>query len=159
MTQSLSAEPQLTPVGRRPQGPWLVIDRDLFGEKLNARACPVRHRLTEHPLFELPRLLELAKWLPEKYVRINSGAVPVDATPEQIPGTGLSVEESFRRIEAGRREFDLLADEAFYKLQLAPRSRPLVRVRAARPSAVEGVRRTVKGCLASLRALRRRASL
>jgi hypothetical protein len=49
-----------------------------------------------------------------------------------------------RAIEAGRREFDLLADEAFYKLQLTPRSRPLVQVRAARPSLVEWTRRAVK---------------
>ena len=98
MTPSLSAEPHAPPAPARPDGPWLVIDRDDFLRHLNARACPVRHRLTEHPLFEMPRLLELARWLPEKYVRINSGAVPVDATPEQIPGTGLSVEESFRRI-------------------------------------------------------------
>lgn len=66
---------------------------------LNARACWVRHRLTDHPLFALPRLLQLAQTLPSKYVRINSGAVPVHATPDQIPGTGLSVEESFRRLE------------------------------------------------------------
>ena len=98
MTPSLSAEAHAPPAPARPEGPWLVIDRDAFLRHLNARACPVRHRLTEHPLFAMPRLLELARWLPEKYVRINSGAVPVDATPEQIPGTGLSIEESFRRI-------------------------------------------------------------
>src|SRR5262249_19021938 len=31
-------------------------------------------------------------------VRINSGAVPVHATPAEIPSTGLSLEESFARI-------------------------------------------------------------
>jgi len=38
------------------------------------------------------------QWLPNKYVRINSGNVPVSATPAQIPGNGLSIEESFQRI-------------------------------------------------------------
>ncbi len=32
-------------------------------------------------------------------MRINSGAVAVDATPAEIPGTGLSTDDSFRRIE------------------------------------------------------------
>jgi hypothetical protein len=77
----------------------LVLDREGLLRDLNARACFVHHHLTENPLLQIPRLLELAKWLPEKYVRINSGAVPVDATPDQIPGTGQSVEESFRTID------------------------------------------------------------
>ena len=59
-------------------------------------------------------------------------------------------------IEAGRREFDLLADEAFYKVQLAPQSRPLVQVRAARRSLIERIRCTGKRCLSGLRALRPR---
>jgi hypothetical protein len=46
----------------------------------------------------MPRLVELAKKLPAKYVRINSGKVAVGATPDQIPGNGLSMEESFERI-------------------------------------------------------------
>jgi hypothetical protein len=97
MLQALTAlSSPTTPA--RPQGPFLALDRADFLPKFNSRACWVRHRLAGHPLFELPRLEELAKKLPEKYVRINSGAVPVDATPAQIPGTGLSIEESFRRI-------------------------------------------------------------
>jgi hypothetical protein len=82
-----------------PQGPFLLLDRHELLPQLNARACWVRHRLTDHPLFALPRLLQLAKALPAKYVRINSGAVPVNATPDQIPGTGLSIDESFARLE------------------------------------------------------------
>ena len=38
-----------------------------------------------------------------------------------------------RAIDQGRREFDLLADDAFYKQQLTPLARPLVHLRAARP--------------------------
>jgi CelD/BcsL family acetyltransferase involved in cellulose biosynthesis len=79
-----------------------------------------------------------------------------DLPPHLRPGAVLLALAIRRAIEAGRREFDLLADEAFYKLQLAPRSRPLVQVRAARPSLLEGIRRTVKGGLAGLRSVRRR---
>ena len=96
MTAALSAESRQTL--QRPQGPFLVLDREPFLRDLNRRACFLHHRLTGHPLFELPRLLELARFLPPQYVRINSGAVPVHATPAEIPGTGLSLEESFARI-------------------------------------------------------------
>jgi hypothetical protein len=66
--------------------------------RLNTQACFLRHNLSDHPLFSLPRLLDLALWLKPKDVRINSGAVPVGAKPHEIPGTGLSIEESFRRL-------------------------------------------------------------
>jgi CelD/BcsL family acetyltransferase involved in cellulose biosynthesis len=60
------------------------------------------------------------------------------------PGAVLLALVIRRAIEKGRRELDLLADEAPYKLQFATRSRPLVQVRAARPSLVEGVRRVFR---------------
>jgi Cupin-like domain len=82
-----------------PSGPYLTIDRDVFWPRFNARSCFVHHQLCDHPLLAVPRLLELARWLPSRYVRINSGNVPVNATPDQIPGTGLSLEASFERLE------------------------------------------------------------
>ncbi len=96
MTQILTAAP---PARTRPDGSFLALDRDDLLRNLNARACWVHHRLKDHPLFALPRLLELAKQLPQKYVRINSGAVPVNAKPADIPGTGLSTVDSFQLIE------------------------------------------------------------
>src|SRR5262245_15443945 len=78
-------------------GKHLLIDPQDFLPCFNARACFVHHRLQNHPLFAMPRLLELAQWLPRRYVRINSGNVPICATPDQIPGTGQSIEESFER--------------------------------------------------------------
>jgi hypothetical protein len=81
-----------------PSGGWLILDPGAFLPRFNRQACWVHHHLVDHPLFELPRLLELAKSLPSKFVRINSGNVRVDATPDQIPGTGLSIEESFSRL-------------------------------------------------------------
>ena len=98
MTLTTSAASPPATAAQTP-GPFLRLDCDDLLKCLNARACWVRHRLTDHPLFALPRLLQLAKTLPAKYVRINSGAVPVNATPAQIPGTDLSLEESFERLE------------------------------------------------------------
>ena len=62
----------------------------------------VRHRLGESGLFELPRLLELAKRLPDTSVEYNAGDVPLTLEPSQTPRTGLSVEETLQRIESCR---------------------------------------------------------
>ncbi|MBV9123387.1 MAG: hypothetical protein JO112_08525 [Planctomycetes bacterium] len=81
--------------------PFLLMDRAAFLPRLNARACLVRHRLADHPLLALPRLLELAQWLPREHVDLDSGKVPGNDAAEQIPGSDPSVEESFRRIADG----------------------------------------------------------
>jgi CelD/BcsL family acetyltransferase involved in cellulose biosynthesis len=47
-----------------------------------------------------------------------------------------------RAIEQSRREFDMLADAVFYKLQLTEQVRPLVQVRAVRRCLVEWIRKT-----------------
>jgi hypothetical protein len=98
MTTALSAPAQPAPGPARPRGPFLDLDRDAFLPRFNAQSCLVRHRLADHPLFDLRQLLALARRLPAKYVRINNGRAPVNATPDQIPGARLSVEESFARI-------------------------------------------------------------
>jgi CelD/BcsL family acetyltransferase involved in cellulose biosynthesis len=61
-------------------------------------------------------------------------------------------------IEAGRREFDFLADEAPYKLQMATASRPLVQLRAHRAGPRETARRLMERCFDGARALRRRVT-
>jgi CelD/BcsL family acetyltransferase involved in cellulose biosynthesis len=57
------------------------------------------------------------------------------------PGAVLLALAIRRAIERGRREFDLLADEAFYKEQLTRQARPIVQLRIARPSLLETARR------------------
>ncbi|MCS7044725.1 MAG: cupin domain-containing protein [Gemmataceae bacterium] len=79
--------------------PLLSIDAAAFRENFNRRPFLIGHRLTSHPLFELPRLLELARTLPEANVEYNAGDIPVSLRPELTPRTGLSVEETVRRIE------------------------------------------------------------
>ncbi len=59
-------------------------------------------------------------------------------------------------IEAGRREFDFLAGVSPYKTQLALASRPVVEVRAARPSLRERLRGLVEAAVAGSRGVRRR---
>jgi hypothetical protein len=98
MTSDTLLEQHPEPAPLQPTGPFLDLDHNVFVPSFNARACSVRHRLTDHPLLGMPELLKLAKRLPPKYVRINTGHAPVNATPSEIPGTTLSVEEGFERI-------------------------------------------------------------
>jgi hypothetical protein len=76
----------------------LDVDPQIFAAYFNRKPFHVRHSLCGHPLFELERLLQLARSLPERFVEYNGGALPVGARPEQTPRTGLSAEETIRRI-------------------------------------------------------------
>lgn len=76
--------------------------------------------------------------------------------PANLRPGGVLLSLAIRRaIEQGRREFDLLADEAFYKSQLTPHTRPLIQVRATRTCMVEAIRKVSVYCLAELRRLQR----
>jgi hypothetical protein len=71
-----------------------AMDRDL-----NRKAFTICHALTDHPLFSLPALIELARELPAENVEYNAGDLPVDMDPAATPKTGLSIVETIRRIE------------------------------------------------------------
>lgn len=75
------------------------IDGAMFREAFNRRPFVITHRLSDHALFTLPRLVELARSLPEDRVEYNSGKLPVSVDRGMTPRNGLSVEETIRRIE------------------------------------------------------------
>jgi Cupin-like domain len=77
----------------------LEIDADEFRTSFNRQPFLIGHHLAGHPLFELPRLLELAARLPEACVAYNAGDISVAEGLYRGPRTGLSVEETIRRIE------------------------------------------------------------
>jgi hypothetical protein len=57
------------------------------------------HQLLDHPLLTLESLVELGKRLPRKCVEYNAGDLPYGVDPEEVGHTGLSVEDTIRRIE------------------------------------------------------------
>lgn len=59
----------------------------------------IRHHLAAHPLFALERLVALARGLHSGGAEFYAGNVPVYTSPEQTPSTGLTLEETIRRIE------------------------------------------------------------
>ena len=77
----------------------LRFDEKEFRANFGKEPFLVKHSLVGHPLFELPKLIELAQSLPESSVEYNAGNVPVSIDPSQTPRTGLSIEETIRRIE------------------------------------------------------------
>jgi hypothetical protein len=81
---------------------WLDIDAASFQSHFDRKPFLIGHRLCGHPLFELPRLIELARRLPEGSSEYNAGDVPVHLDPSKTPRNGLSVEETIRRIEECR---------------------------------------------------------
>ncbi len=76
----------------------LNIDEQLFSKEFPTRPFLIKHNLMEHALFQLPRLMELCRTLPEKLVEYNAGSVPVGLDPTLTPRTGLSPEETIKRI-------------------------------------------------------------
>src|SRR5687767_4054170 len=82
-----------------PYGQALLdLAASAFREHSGQRPFLVRHNLAQHELFTLPRLIELSRRLPASSVEYNAGDIPVSIDPAQTPRTGLSVEETLRRI-------------------------------------------------------------
>ncbi len=81
-----------------PSGRPLELEAGPFHENFGRRAYPVKHNLAGHPLFDIGRLLQLARSLPPDRVEYNAGDMPIGIDPSLTPRTGLSPEETIRRI-------------------------------------------------------------
>jgi hypothetical protein len=77
----------------------LDLDPATFKTDFDQRPFLIGHRLTDHPLFDLTRLVELSQRLPADSVEYNAGQIPISMDPKQTPRTGLGIEETIRRIE------------------------------------------------------------
>ena len=101
--QSATVAPSLdTPRARKPAAAsrLLEIDPEIFRTHFNRKPFLFRHNLSDHPLFRLSNLAELAGTLPPGIVEYNAGKIPVSLPDwENTPYTGLSAEETVRRIE------------------------------------------------------------
>jgi hypothetical protein len=97
-TTNLTAEPHVwSPVSEGSD--CLQIEPAEFRDCFDRRPFLLGHTLTDHPLFTLPRLIELSRTLPAEQVEYNAGDIPISLDPSLTPRNGLSVEETIRRIE------------------------------------------------------------
>ena len=75
------------------------IDPEMAREKFLKKPFELKHGLSDHPLFSLHRLVELAKSLPRDRIEYNSGKVAVGVKPEDVPKIDMPAEDVIRTIE------------------------------------------------------------
>lgn len=80
----------------------LQFDPQQMRASFDRQPFVVKHALTQHPLLQLPRIMALARTLPEPSVEYNAGDLPVNQDPDLTPRNGLSVEQTLARIESCR---------------------------------------------------------
>jgi hypothetical protein len=75
------------------------VDSGEFKRAFPATSFAIRHALVGHPLFTLPRIVELVKSLPRDRIEFNSGRAAISQDPNATPMVDLAAEEIVRRIE------------------------------------------------------------
>lgn len=80
------------------KGQLLDIHPLEFEQNFSQTPFLIGHRLCDHPLFSVDRLLELAQQLPAHCLEYNAGELPVNADPELTPLNGLTAQETIERI-------------------------------------------------------------
>lgn len=75
------------------------VDPTIAAAKFLKLPFMLKHGLADHPLFSLPRLVELAKSLPRDRIEYNSGKVAVGVKPEDVPKIDMAAEEVIAAIE------------------------------------------------------------
>jgi len=78
--------------------PHLQYNSDDFNANYPTRSFPYKHDLAKHPLFDLSRLIELAKSMDRDRIEYNSGDLEPGHRYEDTPKINLSVEETIRQI-------------------------------------------------------------
>ena len=91
----------------------LAIDPGKFAENFNKRQFQIQHHLAEHPLFQLPRLLELAREMAAERptdVYYDSRVTDIGSRWGSSPGE-FPVDETIKRLESAGAWIDLKAAE------------------------------------------------
>jgi hypothetical protein len=98
-----AAEPDVSTLAAQSTNKLLEIDAEMFRTCFNQEPFFIKHNLVDHPLFALPRLIELSRVLPEEHVIYHSGEIRPETTLYTgAPRTGLSAEETLKEIEECR---------------------------------------------------------
>lgn len=77
----------------------LQLPMDHLEKDFPNRPFGLGHDLADHPLFALPRLVELANAMDRDRIEYNSGDLEPNQSADDIPKVSLSIEETIRQIE------------------------------------------------------------
>lgn len=80
-------------------GYGLTANAETFRAQFERTPFMLNHALCDHPLLQLPRLIELAVALPESAVEFNHGDISLNQEYLKTPKNGLSVAETLNQIE------------------------------------------------------------
>jgi hypothetical protein len=80
-------------------GNWLNINVENFRAQFERKPFAISHTLVNHPLLQLPRVVELAMSMPEQNVEFSSAVVPLHQDYLKTPKNGLSLAETLHQIE------------------------------------------------------------
>jgi hypothetical protein len=83
----------------RHQAGLIEFDPEQLAHAFDREPFALRHQLAQHPLLQLPRIIELARTLPSQSVEYNAGDIPLNQDPSLTPRNGLSIEQTLERIE------------------------------------------------------------
>lgn len=75
------------------------VDTALARAKFLKEPFALQHALSDHPLFALPRLVELAKSMPRDRIEYNSGKLTPGIRPEDVPTLDMPAADVIARIE------------------------------------------------------------
>jgi len=100
---SPTARADLLAQAQRQRPPWLQFDPEVMRASYNRRPFLLRHRLVEHPHFELASLFALCRRMDAEQVSCRIGKVPVDAEFDsslQRYNQGLTLDDTIEHFEA-----------------------------------------------------------
>ena len=103
--EALSPTTRAGLVGRAQQQrpPWLQFDPAVMRASYNRQPFLLKHRLAEHPHFELASLFALCRRMETEQVSCRIGKVPVDTEFDsslQRYGQGLTLDDTIEHFEA-----------------------------------------------------------
>jgi hypothetical protein len=93
----------IAPAPPRLERATRILDGDpaLFRERFNRADFDFTHRLADHPLFALPRLVELARTMPPKGLYVETADPEVNKRYAATPAAEILSDELLDRIENG----------------------------------------------------------
>jgi len=77
----------------------IQLDKNTAGDSLHKTPFQIKHKLINHPLFTLPKLVELAQLMPRDKIEFNGGDLEVGQTPETTPKLDMAPQDVINRIE------------------------------------------------------------